>query len=79
MRTHSRAALLAAALAVAALGTTACGKIEMLKGQMALKDANADPKQDYNSLGGLGTWAAYTGMTEIMNKMTGPITAASFI
>ncbi len=46
--------------------------------RQALKDANADPKQDYNSLGGLGTWAAYTGMTEIMNKMKGPITAASF-
>ena len=48
MRMHSRAVLVAAALAVAALGTTACGKIEMLKGQMALKDANAAYQaQDY--------------------------------
>ena len=40
MRTLSRAALLAAALAVAGLGTSACGKFNMLKGQMAFKDAN---------------------------------------
>jgi hypothetical protein len=33
---------------------------------------------DYNSLGGLGTWAAYTGMTKIMQGMKGDITAASF-
>jgi len=33
---------------------------------------------DYNSLGGLGTWAAYTGMTEIMSKMTGPINNMTF-
>jgi ABC-type branched-subunit amino acid transport system substrate-binding protein len=46
--------------------------------RQALKNANADPKQDYNSLGGLGTWAAYTGMTEIMDKMTGPITNLTF-
>jgi tetratricopeptide (TPR) repeat protein len=41
MRTLSRAALLAAALAVAGAGTSACNKINMLKGQMAFKDANA--------------------------------------
>jgi ABC-type branched-subunit amino acid transport system substrate-binding protein len=46
--------------------------------RQALKDANADPKVDYNSLGGLGTWAAYTGMTQIMKGMSGDITAASF-
>ena len=46
--------------------------------RQALKDANADPKVDYNSLGGLGTWAAYTGMTKIMEGMRGDITAASF-
>jgi tetratricopeptide (TPR) repeat protein len=40
MRTLSRAALLAAALAVAGLGTSACNKFNMLKGQMAFKDAN---------------------------------------
>ena len=46
--------------------------------RQALKDANADPKQDYNSLGGLGTWAAYTGMTEIMKGIKGDITSATF-
>jgi branched-chain amino acid transport system substrate-binding protein len=46
--------------------------------RQALKDANADPKQDYNSLGGLGTWAAYTGMTEIMKGIKGDITNANF-
>ena len=46
--------------------------------RQALKDANADPNQDYNSLGGLGTWAAYTGMNLIMSKMSGDITNATF-
>jgi ABC-type branched-subunit amino acid transport system substrate-binding protein len=46
--------------------------------RQALKNVNADPNVDYNSLGGLGTWAAYTGMTEIMSKMTGPITNITF-
>jgi ABC-type branched-subunit amino acid transport system substrate-binding protein len=46
--------------------------------RQALKNANADPSQDYNSLGGLGTWAAYTGMTEIMDKMSGPINNLTF-
>jgi tetratricopeptide (TPR) repeat protein len=48
MRTHSGAALVAAALVVAGLGTSACGKLSMLKGQMAFKDANAAyQSQDY--------------------------------
>jgi tetratricopeptide (TPR) repeat protein len=48
MRMHSRAALVAAALVVAALGTSACGKVAMLRGQMAFKDANAAYQaQDY--------------------------------
>jgi branched-chain amino acid transport system substrate-binding protein len=46
--------------------------------RQALKDANADSSVDYNSLGGLGTWAAYTGMTEIIKGMSGPITAKTF-
>jgi branched-chain amino acid transport system substrate-binding protein len=46
--------------------------------RQALKDANADPKNDYNSLGGLGTWAAYTGMTQIMTKMSGQIDNLTF-
>lgn len=41
MRTRSRAALLAAVLVVAGFSASACGKINMLKGQMAWKDANA--------------------------------------
>jgi ABC-type branched-subunit amino acid transport system substrate-binding protein len=47
--------------------------------RQALKDADADPDQDYNSLGGMGTWAAYTGMTTIMEDMSGDITAATFL
>jgi ABC-type branched-subunit amino acid transport system substrate-binding protein len=31
----------------------------------ALVKYKADPKQDYNSLGGLGTWAAFTGFNQI--------------
>jgi branched-chain amino acid transport system substrate-binding protein len=46
--------------------------------RQALKNANADPSVDYNSLGGLGTWAAYTGMTTIMSKMSGPINNLTF-
>jgi tetratricopeptide (TPR) repeat protein len=48
MRTRSRAALLAAAVALAGLSTSACGYISMLKAQMAFKDANvAYQTQDY--------------------------------
>ncbi len=48
MRTRSRAALLAAAVALAGLSTSACGYIGMLKAQMAFKDANvAYQAQDY--------------------------------
>jgi ABC-type branched-subunit amino acid transport system substrate-binding protein len=46
--------------------------------RQALKNAKADPKVDYNSLGGMGTWAAYTGLQIIASKIKGPITAASF-
>jgi ABC-type branched-subunit amino acid transport system substrate-binding protein len=44
----------------------------------ALKQYNADSKQDYNSLGGLGTWTAYMGFAQVVKGMTGPITAESF-
>jgi branched-chain amino acid transport system substrate-binding protein len=44
----------------------------------ALKQYNADPKQDYNSLGGLGTWTAYMGFAQIVSHMSGPITAQAF-
>ncbi len=33
---------------------------------------------DYNSLGGLGTWAAFVGFTQIAETIDGDITAASF-
>ena len=35
----------------------------------ALKKYKADTKQDYNSLGGLGTWAAYVAFTKIAKNM----------
>jgi branched-chain amino acid transport system substrate-binding protein len=44
----------------------------------ALKQYNADPKQDYNSLGGLGTWVAYQAFSQIVSKLKGPITPGSF-
>jgi tetratricopeptide (TPR) repeat protein len=48
MRTRSSAALLAAAVALAGLSTSACGYINTLKAQMAFKDANtAYQTQDY--------------------------------
>jgi len=48
MRTRFRAALLAAVVALAGLGTSACGYISALKAQMAFKDANvAYQAQDY--------------------------------
>ena len=48
MRTRSRAALLAAAVALAGLSTSACGYIGMLKAKMAFKDANTlYQPQDY--------------------------------
>jgi branched-chain amino acid transport system substrate-binding protein len=34
--------------------------------------------QDYNSLGGMGTWAAYVGFTQIAETIKGDITAKSF-
>jgi hypothetical protein len=45
----------------------------------ALKQYKADPSQDYNSLGGLGTWAGYVGFTNIVKKMTGPINNMTFL
>ena len=48
MRTRSRAAILAAAVALAGMSTSACGYFGMLKAQMAFKDANtAYQSQDY--------------------------------
>ncbi len=45
----------------------------------ALEAAGVDQeKNDYNSLGGMGTWAAYVGFTKIAEKIEGEITAKSF-
>lgn len=38
----------------------------------------ADDGQDYNSLGGMGTWAAYVAFTQIAETIDGEITAESF-
>jgi branched-chain amino acid transport system substrate-binding protein len=48
--------------------------------RQALKDANAPSQYDYNSLGGLGTWAAYTGFKQIVEAIPGnTVSAASFM
>lgn len=45
----------------------------------ALDEAGLDTSEvDYNSLGGMGTWAAYVGFTQIAETIDGEITAESF-
>ena len=44
----------------------------------ALKTYKAPDDQDYNSLGGMGTWAGYTAFTQIASKVT-DLNAASFL
>ncbi len=45
----------------------------------ALEGAGVDQeKNDFNSLGGMGTWAAFVGFTQIAEGIEGDITAASF-
>ncbi len=45
----------------------------------ALDEAGLDTEAlDYNSLGGMGTWAAFTGFTQIAETVSGDITAESF-
>ncbi len=45
----------------------------------ALDEAGLDTAAiDYNSLGGMGTWAAFTGFTQIAETIEGDITAESF-
>jgi len=47
--------------------------------RVALDEAGLDQSElDYNSLGGMGTWAAYVGFTKIAETIEGDITAASF-
>ena len=45
----------------------------------ALEKYEADPAQDYNSLGGMGTWAAYEGFKQVVESMKGTIDAKSFL
>jgi ABC-type branched-subunit amino acid transport system substrate-binding protein len=45
----------------------------------SLKKYNAATSEDYNSLGGMGTWAAYEGFRQVVGAMKGPITSASFL
>jgi ABC-type branched-subunit amino acid transport system substrate-binding protein len=44
----------------------------------SLTATNADPAQDYNSLGGLGTWTAYMGFTQVASNVSGTLDAKSF-
>lgn len=45
----------------------------------AIAQYNAPSKYDYDSLAGLGTWAAYTAFTNIVSGIHGSVTAASFL
>lgn len=45
----------------------------------ALEEYDADPEYDYNSLAGMGTWAAFEAFTQIVEGMEGDITASSFL
>lgn len=44
-----------------------------------LKKYNASTKQEYNSLGALGVWAAYTAFTQIASGITGEVTNKTFL
>jgi ABC-type branched-subunit amino acid transport system substrate-binding protein len=45
----------------------------------ALEKYEADPAQDYNSLGGMGTWAAYEGFKQVVESMKGEINNETFL
>ena len=45
----------------------------------AIAQYHAPSSEDYNSLGGLGTWAGYYAFQQVVNSMTGPITNATFL
>jgi hypothetical protein len=46
----------------------------------SLDNIGADPALDYNSLGGLGTWAAYMGFRQVTDSMGDtPVDAATFL
>lgn len=44
----------------------------------ALEEYDA-PDYDWNSLGGLGTWAAYEALNQVVSAMSGEVDAASFL
>jgi len=47
--------------------------------RLALDEGGLDQtEQDYNSLGGMGTWAAFVGFTQIAETIDGEVTAESF-
>jgi hypothetical protein len=45
----------------------------------AIAQYHAPSNEDYNSLGGLGTWAAYYGFQQVIDSMTGPINNVTFL
>jgi ABC-type branched-subunit amino acid transport system substrate-binding protein len=45
----------------------------------ALAEYEADPAQDYNSLGGMGTWAAYEGFKQVVESIKGAINNQTFL
>lgn len=45
----------------------------------ALDQFEADPAQDYNSLGGMGTWAAYEGFKQVVESISGKIDNETFL
>ncbi len=45
----------------------------------ALTASNAPTSEDYNSLGGLGTWTAYMAFSQITGAMTDEVNAANFL
>lgn len=45
----------------------------------ALDKFEADSAQDYNSLGGMGTWAAYEGFKQVVESMSGKVDNETFL
>ncbi|MFN8215998.1 MAG: ABC transporter substrate-binding protein [Solirubrobacterales bacterium] len=45
----------------------------------ALEKYEADSAQDYNSLGGMGTWAAYEGFKQVVESMKGEVNNETFL
>jgi ABC-type branched-subunit amino acid transport system substrate-binding protein len=45
----------------------------------AISQYKAPTNVNYNSLGGLGTWAAYAAFNNIVSSLSGPITASNFL